>query len=189
MMLPILISLSLAPGSYFFCAAAGYIPTKMLTTRDASTTPRDRFISPSPDIAGCSPIMRQSRVQALNLSSHETGQRAVLLAAHVTFLEYPGDERTRSAARSLQEIYGWSNWAFIEGYHQFAICIWPSPVSRSKKPTKSQSKSAAFGAAAGQGGSWSRSAHTHGRQPRGQNIVISQERSPLELAAGNGTNY
>src|SRR4030088_607046 len=98
MMLPILISLSLAPGSYFFCAAAGYIPTKMLTTRDASTTPRDRFMSPSPDIAGCSPIMRQSRVQALNLSSHETGQRAVLLAAHVTFLEYPGDERTRSAA-------------------------------------------------------------------------------------------
>src|SRR3954453_8413639 len=46
MMLPILISLSLAPASYFFCAAAGFA-AKSKSASDASTIPRFAAISTS----------------------------------------------------------------------------------------------------------------------------------------------
>src|SRR6478736_6557410 len=70
MMLPILISLSVAPGSYFFCAAAGSMLMERPSTIDASRMPRDCAMSTSLNAVGCLPIMQQSRVLALNLSSH-----------------------------------------------------------------------------------------------------------------------
>ena len=69
-MLPILISLSVAPGSYFFCAAAGSMLMERPSTIDASRMPRDCAMSTSLNAVGCLPIMRQSRVLALNLSSY-----------------------------------------------------------------------------------------------------------------------
>src|SRR4051812_31475067 len=56
MMLPILISLSLAPASYFFCAAAGFA-AKSKNASDASTMPRFAAISTSLML----PALRRSR--------------------------------------------------------------------------------------------------------------------------------
>src|SRR5258707_11303195 len=70
MMLPILISLSVAPGSYFFCAAAGSMLMERPSTIDASRMPQDCAMSTSLNAVGCLPIMQQSRVLALNLSSY-----------------------------------------------------------------------------------------------------------------------
>src|SRR3954467_5353147 len=69
MMLPILISLSLAPRSYFFCAAAGSAAAHSPSTSDTSKMPRCAAMSTSPDAAGYLPISGQSRVQPPNLSS------------------------------------------------------------------------------------------------------------------------
>src|SRR5260370_30285987 len=52
MMLPIVISLSLARGSYFFCAAAGSIRTVRPSRIHASTMPRVCVIFDLPDVVG-----------------------------------------------------------------------------------------------------------------------------------------
>src|ERR1700709_1863257 len=57
MMLPILISLSVAPGSYFFCAAAGVAAAKRPSTSDASRMPRIAAMSTSL----MPPALRRSR--------------------------------------------------------------------------------------------------------------------------------
>src|SRR3954469_18600994 len=69
MMLPILISLSVAPRSYFFCAAAGSAAADSPSTSNTSKMPRCAAMSTSPDAAGYLPISGQSRVQPPNLSS------------------------------------------------------------------------------------------------------------------------
>src|SRR3954467_15904306 len=68
MMLPILISLSVTPGSYFFCAAAGFAANRP-SASDASRMPRFAAMPTSPDAAGFPPIQRQSRVRPSGLSS------------------------------------------------------------------------------------------------------------------------
>src|SRR4051812_17771711 len=69
MMLPILISLSLTPGSYFFCAAAGFAAVERLSVSNASRMPRFAAMPTSPDAAGFPPMLRQSRVLPPDLSS------------------------------------------------------------------------------------------------------------------------
>src|SRR3954470_20558205 len=69
MMLPILISLSVTPGSYFFCAAAGFAAVERLSVSNASRMPRFAAMPTSPDAAGFPPIQRQSRVLPPDLSS------------------------------------------------------------------------------------------------------------------------
>src|SRR3954454_12494926 len=69
MMLPILISLSVTPGSYFFCAAAGFAAAERLSVSNASRMPRFAAMPTSPDAAGFPPIQRQSRVRPSGLSS------------------------------------------------------------------------------------------------------------------------
>src|SRR3954469_12101419 len=69
MMLPILISLSVTPGSYFFCAAAGFVAAERLSVSNASRMPRLAAMPTSPDAAGFPPMLRQSRVLPPDLSS------------------------------------------------------------------------------------------------------------------------
>src|SRR6478736_9529603 len=67
MMLPILISPSVAPGSYFFCAAAGSMLMERPSTIDASRMPRDCAMSTSLNAVGCLPIIGSlSRIAQLD---------------------------------------------------------------------------------------------------------------------------
>src|ERR1700722_16980693 len=68
MMLPILISVSVTPGSYFFCAAAGSMANARPSTMDASSTPRICVMSTSLMPSACCRSIRHSRVQARNMS-------------------------------------------------------------------------------------------------------------------------
>src|SRR5437763_15048687 len=81
MLLPIWISVSEAPGSYFFSAVAGCMPTAMPSSTDASKRIFLCAMSASPHVAGCAPISGQFMVRWPGESTDENGRRADLSAA------------------------------------------------------------------------------------------------------------
>src|ERR1035441_451824 len=89
MMFPILISVSVAPGSYFFSAAAGFVPTARPSTTDASKMSRLDAMPPSLVPSAARRSCPQSRIEQPELSSSWTALRQ---GGFVIFKRLTGDD-------------------------------------------------------------------------------------------------
>src|ERR1700761_3734683 len=84
MMLPTLISVSLAPGSYFFSAKAGFAPIPTASVMDASHSMPRRAIESSQIQAGCYRSCGKSRWETGASSSNGAEWQATAVTALVT---------------------------------------------------------------------------------------------------------